>query len=773
MGDSSGWLRRVANLADQPDHRLKFCPGTPPFLLSTRKPLIEQDSNASEPPRLQPFRVGDWQVHPEFNELRNAAGSVRLQPRLIQVLRLLALSPGRTLTRDALIEGAWARRMVNDEVLSRTIADLRQALGDDARQPRYLETIPKLGYRLIAEVEWLTDAPAAVARVPAPEATNEPGPGTGAVEPAVAMPASRTRRRFAMVLAVVLAVAALAAAVIGWHQWAPRPLAMDALSARLLRAQPLTSDPGWELSPRFAHRIDLIAYSESGPAEGRATLKLRSRDGRVQRAFTDGNHYDICPTFAPDDSELLWTRHGDRSCEVLRAPLLGGAPVTVAECAVGVLSCPDWANDWVVYTAAPANAERGAGLARVRVGDGARESLTSPPRGHGNDTHPRFAGDGRIAYARGVEGDRSLWLWTPASGERHIDFAPGMIYGQAWLPDGRLLTATDALGFRALVAVDPADGSAELLGARGARYPDIAADGALVFEHASYDANLWQVGAGADSPQRLTQSSRYDAYPRLAPDGARVLYQTNRDGPESLYLLDLATRTETRLPLDPAMRWAQPAWSADGRRLLLTRYAAASGPLHGPGASAPSVDLWQYAIGSDRPAPLASAPAGAHDAQPDPDGVHAWCRVGEERVARLLRFRLDGSGTPLTRAEIVEHYQIDAQGLFLVVDGDPRLYRCADPTAADCKPLAIELAPTQRRNWALVEGAVYFVGDDGSGAAQVKRHDLASGEQRALPWPVPGTLSRAMDVDRRERFAIIARTDRVDVDLHWLPAEPL
>lgn len=733
--------------------------------------MKNKDTSPENHKPLRPFQVGEWQVHPEFNEIRGPAGSLRVQPRLIQVLRLLAQTPGRTVTRDALIEGAWSRRMVNDEVLSRTIADLRQALGDDARQPRYLETIPKLGYRLIAPVEWLEEATAP------PATTSErtlADTRDVAAEPATAVTAVSAPATGASRLAWWIAGATLALALAaGLYQWQTSRVPAKAIdsgwSTRLLRAQPLTSAPGWELSPRFAHRLDLIAYSETAPGSDTATLQLRSRDGRVQRAFTDGKHYDVCPAFAPDDSELLWTRHGDDSCELLRAPLLGGAPAVVASCAVGVLSCPDWSGALVVYTAPPTAVDRGAGLARIDLREGRRESLTSPTRASGNDTHPRIAGDGRLAYSRGVEGDRSLWLWQAGIGEQHVDFAPGMSYGQAWLPDGRVLTATDALGFRALVAVNPVDGAAELLGARGARYPDVAADGALVFEHASYDANLWQVSANADTPRRLTQSLRYDAYPRLAPDGARVLYQTNRDGPESLYLLDLASGTESRLPLDPALRWAQPAWSADGQRLLLTRYAGASGPPRAAGGSVPEVDLWQYALGSDRPTPLTSAPAGAHDAQFDPDGQHAWCRVGAEHVARLQRFALDGSAAPLVRAETVEHYQIDAQGLFLVVDGDARLFHCADPLAPTCAALPIELEPTQRRNWAVADGAVYYVAASG----QLTRHDLVSGAQRALPWPSPGTLSRAIDVDRHERFAIIARTDRVDIDLQWLAPEPM
>ncbi len=705
--------------------------------------MITQGAKDTDEARLKPFRVGEWRVLPELNELQRGDERLRVQPRLIQLLRLLAVAGGRTVSRETLLASAWSRRMVNDEVLSRTIADLRQALGDDARAPRYLETIPKVGYRLLAAVDWLeTTVPGVPVAMPA--AQPPPAPLLAA-EPA---PAPRRSLR----LATGLAAIAVATAALGWLLRPEAPADIAALwRERLLKAQPLTSDPGWELAPRLANRSDLIAYSEAAPGSDTATIRLRSHDGRIARALTDGTANDLCPVFSPDDAEVLWTRHRDGGCELLRAPVLGGAPVHLADCAPGVLSCPDWVGDLVVYTTPAAVPEHGAGLARLRLSDGRRESLTVPPQGHGSDTHPRIDSTGRILYARGAEGDRSLRLREADGSDRRIDFPASMLYGADFLPDGRILAATDGLGFRALVAIDAATGASELLGARGARYPDVAADGTLVFENASYDANLWLYNAGAQ-PVRLTASTRYDAYPRLAPDGQRLVYQSNRDGAESIYLLDLAMRNESRLPLDPAMRWAQPAWSPDGRDLLLTRYA--------PGG----IDLWRLTLGADSPQPLAHAPAGAHDAQFDPDGVHAWCRVGEERLATLWRFRLDGLAPAELFQESVEHYQVDPQGVFLVKVGDARLHHC---TAQGCSPLPIELAPGHRRNWAIADAAVYYVAD-GSRDATMDRHSLADGSQHRVEWPSPGALSRAIDVSRDGRRAVIARTDRVEVDLLWV-----
>jgi DNA-binding winged helix-turn-helix (wHTH) protein/Tol biopolymer transport system component len=755
-------IERGPTLAGPHRTGLKNSSTPSPFLLNLFIPLNSKDTIPDIPGRLQAFRVGEWLVHAQRNELSRDGVSTRVQPRLIQLLRQLALAGGRTVTREELLDAAWSRRMVNDEVLSRAIADLRQALGDDARQPRYLETIPKLGYRLIAAVEWLqqdlSEVPTAPIDAPIAEGA---APGPAAMPTSTGTPAkpSAARRRGwpGLWIAVILTGIAVGGLQLTRHAV---PARID-WPGSLRNAQPLSSEPGWELAPRFAHRADLIVYSELDLQQDHARLRLRSRDGRVNRAFGDTDRNDLCPLFSPDDSELLWLRHDESGCQILRAPVLGGTPTAVATCASKVLSCPDWSGDWLVYTAEPAGPMLAAGLTRLRLRDGHAQVLTQPSRQDGDDTHPRFSADGRIAFSRGVEGSRSLRIWSPGAGDQAVPLEPSMLYGQIWLPDGRLMVASDGLGFRALLAVDTRSGQAELLGARGARYPDLASDGALVYETASYDANLWQFPADGSEPRQLTQSRRYDAYPRLAPGGKQLVYQSNRDGPESIYLQDLGDLSELRLPLDRSMRWAQPAWSVDGQRLLLTRYALGG------------VDLWQYVLGSHGPTPLASAPAGAHDAQFDPDGVHAWCRTGAERSGPLLRFALDGGEAASVWPEAVEHYQLSTSGLFIMRIGQPQLQHCPDASPASCIDLPIVLDEHQRRNWAVADGAVYFVAADAATSQKISRYRLQDGALSTLSWPRPGALSRAIDVESHGAFAIIARTDQVDIDLMWVsPPQP-
>lgn len=98
------------------------------------------------------FQRADWSVDPSSGTVTRGDTSVRLEPKVMDVLLQLAKSPGETLSKDQLIDAVWPDSFVGEAALSRCVSELRRALGDDARDPRYVETLPKRGYRLLAHV---------------------------------------------------------------------------------------------------------------------------------------------------------------------------------------------------------------------------------------------------------------------------------------------------------------------------------------------------------------------------------------------------------------------------------------------------------------------------------------------------------------------------------------------------------------------------------------------------------------------------------------------
>jgi DNA-binding winged helix-turn-helix (wHTH) protein len=109
------------------------------------------DANATARPA-EPFRIGDWVVVPALNRLSRGEESVQLELKLMEVLVHLAGRPGELVSKRELIDLVWQVEVVSDGTLTRAVALLRKALGDDVRHPRYIETIPKRGYRLVAPV---------------------------------------------------------------------------------------------------------------------------------------------------------------------------------------------------------------------------------------------------------------------------------------------------------------------------------------------------------------------------------------------------------------------------------------------------------------------------------------------------------------------------------------------------------------------------------------------------------------------------------------------
>jgi TolB-like protein/DNA-binding winged helix-turn-helix (wHTH) protein len=89
-------------------------------------------------------------VYPLRNALVGPEGEVHIEPKVMQVLEMLAESPGEVVGRDELLDKLWDGRAMSDEPLTRCIASLRQTLGDSPKDPKYIQTIPKRGYRLIA-----------------------------------------------------------------------------------------------------------------------------------------------------------------------------------------------------------------------------------------------------------------------------------------------------------------------------------------------------------------------------------------------------------------------------------------------------------------------------------------------------------------------------------------------------------------------------------------------------------------------------------------------
>ena len=97
------------------------------------------------------FRLGEWYVCPERNCIASEENELHLEGKVMAVLVRLSEQAGQLVTKTELLDRVWPNQAVADGVLTRAVYELRRALEDDAGKPRYIETVPRLGYRMLEQ----------------------------------------------------------------------------------------------------------------------------------------------------------------------------------------------------------------------------------------------------------------------------------------------------------------------------------------------------------------------------------------------------------------------------------------------------------------------------------------------------------------------------------------------------------------------------------------------------------------------------------------------
>ena len=98
------------------------------------------------------LKVGDAEIYPDQDLIRCRGVETALTPRTMDVLVYLAERPGVTVSAEMLLQALWANDYIADNAVHKAVSEIRSALADDHQNPRYIRTVRKRGYRLIAPV---------------------------------------------------------------------------------------------------------------------------------------------------------------------------------------------------------------------------------------------------------------------------------------------------------------------------------------------------------------------------------------------------------------------------------------------------------------------------------------------------------------------------------------------------------------------------------------------------------------------------------------------
>jgi len=332
-------------------------------------------------------RFGIFEADLAAGELRREGTILKLQDQPFRLLSLLLERPGAIITREELRAALWPDgSFVDFEYgVNTAIKKVRYALGDSADNPRFVQTLPRKGYRFIAPVT--TEGPL---RPPA-------------AAPSVA--ASPKRRRTWMIAAVL--AAALSASGL-WVFSSESRVASGRLSGSAHSLPWLGMECGL-LSRRPSGRVRV-----ERSARGQLRHLPQGEGLGLPTRLTTDPAPDLSPAWSPDGRRIAFLRDlGKGRVAVMMVFAAGGPEVKIAETSAPLF--PHYRNlafspdgNWLITAAldadAPRQHARTSGLFLYSVENGSRRRLTLPPAGYYSDTNPALAPDGRsLAFLRGPE----------------------------------------------------------------------------------------------------------------------------------------------------------------------------------------------------------------------------------------------------------------------------------------------------------------------------------------------------------------------------------
>ena len=505
------------------------------------------------------YRFGPFALDPSERLLRRDETAIPLTPKAFDLLVLLVESAGRLLEKDVLMRQLWSDTFVEEANLSNNISLLRKALGESEQGTKYIETVPKRGYRFVADVVELEVAKGATPTNPSPTSTRQ------------------TIGRIAAA-AVALGVTALAIAL-----WLSTSRAPSSAVVRFVVAPP----PGTSLPPGGQPIAPTISPDGTRLAfhvirGGEQFLAVRALDA-LQAQLVPGTEGGRFPFWKPDGQEIAFFAGG----KLKRTALSGGPVQTICDAGLGFGGT--WNHDGVIIFA-PTDHD---GLFQVAAAGGAPSALTALQNGESYHRSPSFLADGNrflyfadpdTVYLGSLDGRPPKRVLTTeqmalVSGQHLLYSQNGTLSAQKF-DERRLALVGDRVLIGEDVVIAPPGGAGFSVSETALAY--------LVRPQVRFSL-VWVNRSG----QHLATVGpfHFGSYGdvELSPDGKHiaVINAGERFRNSNVWVFDSTGRQPSQFTFSAPNRF--PVWSVDGRALVFTSgRAAAPGMYEKPvGGAAP------------------------------------------------------------------------------------------------------------------------------------------------------------------------------------------
>lgn len=554
-------------------------------------------------PRDQVYKFGDFVFVADDPMLMRDGKRIPVTPRVLNVLRVLVENPGRIVTKENLMSSVWSDSFVEEGNLNRTVSRLRKILGETATENRFIETVPRVGYRFIADVEKVERIDRAsdiIVRTPE-----------------VIAPTTRRERSLSLLIPVA-AIMLIAIAAIGifllWPKASPPTESRTSAVTKPPKGTPvrLTSNPTREERPEFTNDGDIRFIRWQGDV---AFSFVMNADGTNVRRDTSIANLRT-GSWSPDGKKVIFYKENDESNSLYFADSDGSNESKLPFLAGNA----DWSPDGsqLLYQFGKSNSD-------IYLYTFATQKNTELITGPGFESDPSFSPDGKtVAFVSDRDGNPEIYLQNiDGSGLRRLTNHPAHDEFPTFSPDGTQIAFnsnrddenfgiyvmnTDGSGVKRLtnwqtqeeirpgcwsadgsqiVFVSDKDGKsniftmetepfspAQLLadGQRNLTTPAYAPSGSELLYVAESDDKLAEMHIRelqTGSDRVLLQSDSADMFPKFSPDGSWILFQNRVGGNAEICRIRVSGGDVVNLT-NNATRDARPAWSPDGAKIVFS-----------------------------------------------------------------------------------------------------------------------------------------------------------------------------------------------------------
>ncbi len=709
-----------------------------PTLYNTKlKVSTASHSSGSGRPPLR-LRFGVFELNLNTHELTRGGRRVEVQEQPLRIIALLAQRAGELVTREELQQRLWAGdTFVDFEAgLKSAIWKARQALGDGAANPRFIETVPRQGYRFIAPVNYEMVAFAAsaekgslaVAPRPTPVEEQGPPPVIERSREIIPMPAAPRRRGVWRIALACCAVVLLGIGALIWNRAYPPPPNLD-------RVRPFANARGQQAHPAFSPNGEVLAFDWRGPSDQHACVYVQRLDGATSQRLTPGLVEELRPVWSNDGNRIAFLRNvsADRYA-ILTVPLVGKGERLWTQIKKGATAWFDWSGDgkWFVFAESVAP-DRPPSIVLFSLATGEKRTLTLPPSGWRGDSEPAFSPDSsHVAFRRTMPNSsiEDIYFVPITGGEpTRLTFDNRTVSTLTFTPDDGLLFSSARFATnRSLWWKAPFGGQLHRLTAAtvDAVTPAVSRNGKhFAFTKVQLDLNIWRVNAdGSGGAAPAIDSEFADSSPNFSPDGRRILFQSSRTGTSDIWVCDANGADAARLTDSRGAPIGAAKWSPDGRQIAFDWR-----PLERSGIYVMAGDGGNTKVlVSD--SSQNSVPAWSHDGR--------FIYFSSTRSGRSEIWKTRAEGGPAVQISRQGGFapQGSPDGKFIYYFRDAGLWRMpladATPSGPESQVTPVALRPGDWGNWVPANDGIYYIRRKNNGGAEIDFFDFARQTDRTV-----------------------------------------